>query len=128
MIRFVDLTAAYWTDAVPDGSPLAGFISTVDDRFIENLDGTHTFHGFDEIDEHPQGARMRALVPEDFFTSECIDVKAFNLANNSALAERLIERLSRRDAGFVMRLFSEDNLCGNCFEEGPFCCYDPDER
>lgn len=67
MMRFVDLTRAYWTDLVPDGPPLASFINTSDDRFVVSEDGSHLFRGFDEIDEHQLGQRLRVLVPKGFF-------------------------------------------------------------
>ena len=43
---------------------MCGFISTSDDKFVLSLDGAHTF---DEIEEHPMGERMKAIVPRDFF-------------------------------------------------------------
>ena len=65
MIRFVDLTDAYWTE--PGGKPLCGFLSTVTDKFLESLDGEHTFRSTEEVLEHREGQRMLSLVPVGFF-------------------------------------------------------------
>lgn len=68
MIRFVDLTAAYWGPAV-DPTPCCAFIDTVTDRFIEGPMGP-IFDGPEEVTEiAPADLALRCieLVPERFF-------------------------------------------------------------
>lgn len=69
MLRFVDLTEAYWTDP-EDGGPCCAFLSTVTDSFITFDLGGHVFsdmrdlHGIED-----EGIRTRciALLPDGFF-------------------------------------------------------------
>ncbi|MHC4296526.1 MAG: hypothetical protein ACYS7Y_04435 [Planctomycetota bacterium] len=72
MIRFIDLTGEYWTH--PDcSSPICAFLSTSDDRFYMNQDGSCTFSSMEDITElgdHDFVKRMVALVPEGFFERE----------------------------------------------------------
>ena len=68
MIRFVDLSDAYWTDS-EFGFQLCAWLCTTTDRFLETLDGEHTFQESD-IDEYPVKdvrERMRALTPPGFW-------------------------------------------------------------
>ncbi len=66
MIRFIDLTEEYWID--PEcGFPLCAFLCTSSDTFIKTLDDIHVFTDQDEIDEHSQAARLRSLMPNNFF-------------------------------------------------------------
>ena len=83
MMRFVDLTDAYWAcpDVHPNG-PFA-FLDTVTDHFVE-LDGCQTFFDVAEFDDYARTAiarddgtnpyetaetvaRLRGLIPERFF-------------------------------------------------------------
>jgi hypothetical protein len=75
MIRFVDITDAYWTDAVPEPKRqrLAAFVSTSDDTFLRAGSGAHIFHDLEEIAEHNLGHRMLALVPDGFFDRDLDD-------------------------------------------------------
>jgi hypothetical protein len=67
MLRFIDLTDPYWT--YPDeAAPICAFLSTVDDKFLRTEEGCHTFDDDFDIDRHEQADRMRALMPEGFFT------------------------------------------------------------
>lgn len=52
------------------------------------------------------------------------DLEALREYDQTALAKALLERLSPEDAGFVFRCLTERGICRNCFEEGPYCCYD----
>jgi hypothetical protein len=61
MVRFIDLTEAYWTDG---GGPICAFLSTVTDKFLESASGEHTFSCADDFDGN--GELMR-LVPPGFF-------------------------------------------------------------
>lgn len=66
MIRFVDLSMAYWSD--PDEpSPACAFVNTVVDRFIELEDGAQVAFDDDDIPGGDLGERLRALVPEGFW-------------------------------------------------------------
>ncbi len=67
MIRFVDLSDAYWTDPVGSGRPICAFLSTGTNKFILSVDGQHTFSSEDEIRECDQGERMWGLTPKGFF-------------------------------------------------------------
>lgn len=69
MLRFIDLSKEYWTDPMY-GSPICAFLSTSDDRFLQSLNGTHTFSSLEEIREHPQASRMEGLMPMGFFDKE----------------------------------------------------------
>lgn len=69
MIRFVDLTEAYWTHPA-EGHPICAFLSTVNDRFIEDVCGEHTFDRLEDIAEHELGERLVGLVPDGFFTTK----------------------------------------------------------
>lgn len=66
MIRFVDLTEAYWTDP-SEGTPVCAFLSTTTDRFLENGDGFHIFDSLKEVEEHPDADRLIGLLPLGFF-------------------------------------------------------------
>ena len=69
MIRFIDLSEAYWTD--PEfGTPLCAFLSTTDNRFLSNLDGQQTFHSIEEVKEHKLYDRLLSLIPPDFFNEK----------------------------------------------------------
>lgn len=70
MIRFVDVSAAYFgcDEGEPAPMPICAFVSTVSDRFVEDADGEHLFHGMDEVLEIPEeGERCARLVPDGFF-------------------------------------------------------------
>lgn len=68
MIRFVDLSAAYWLDENSGTTwPCCAFVSTISDTFIENNDGTHVFGGLYDFPDNELGRRLLALVPEHFF-------------------------------------------------------------
>lgn len=68
MLRFIDLSNDYWTD--PEyGFPLCAFLSTSDDKFLQTVDGCHTFGDVREIFEHKYRDRMLPLVPEGFFAT-----------------------------------------------------------
>lgn len=71
MIRFVDLSDDYWTD--PEyGHPICAFLCTSSDRFLETVDGEHTFNQAD-VDEYPDEGvreRMRSLTPDGFWSKE----------------------------------------------------------
>ena len=73
MIRFVDMTEAYWGgDEEPVRShPCCAFINTVNDRFID-VDGSHMFDGDADIGllAPPLAARLRMLVPEGFWSRQ----------------------------------------------------------
>lgn len=64
MLRFIDLSEAYWTDG---NKPICAFLSTSDDRFLTNDSGEQTFSDMEEIELHPQSERMKSLMPPDFF-------------------------------------------------------------
>lgn len=66
MIRFVDLTEAYWTDG---GPPCCAFLNTIDDRFLESPSGGHTFDSPEDVNDLPSAFRDRcaSLVPEGFW-------------------------------------------------------------
>lgn len=66
MIRFVDLSEAYWTDPSV-GKPICAFLDTVTDTFLKTEDGSQTFFGWDDVDSHKQSQRLRSLMPSDFF-------------------------------------------------------------
>lgn len=61
MVRFVDLTEAYWTDG---GDPICAFLSTVTDKFLESASGEHTFSCADDFDGRGE---LMQLVPVGFF-------------------------------------------------------------
>jgi hypothetical protein len=66
MIRFVDLTEAYWTNG---GPPCCAFLDTRTDRFVKHDDG-HVFcdvEDFGGVDDMSLAGRCRALVPDGFF-------------------------------------------------------------
>jgi len=66
VIRFVDLTAAYWLE---EGKPLCAFLNTVTDCFLENVEICHTFNCLEDVQALPISHRERclALIPEGFF-------------------------------------------------------------
>ena len=68
MIRFIDLSEAYWTD--PEcGFPLCAFLNTTTDTFLKTLDDIHVFRAAD-IEEYPDKtvqARMHALTPPGYW-------------------------------------------------------------
>lgn len=66
MIRFVDLTEAYFTDPLYS-NPCCAFVSTNTDHFLQTDTGEHIFFGQDEIDEHAYADRMKRLMPDGFF-------------------------------------------------------------
>lgn len=69
MIRFVDLSEAYWTDPVENGGAVCAFLDTVTDRFVE-MDGCHTALGsenLDGIEDVSLRERCRALIPDGFW-------------------------------------------------------------
>ena len=67
MIRFVDMTASYYSG--PKTEDLSefccSFLDTVTDRFLWTVHGDHLF-GLDEILKHEQSERLLALVPEEW--------------------------------------------------------------
>ncbi len=67
MIRFVDLTLAYWTE---EGPPCCAFLDTVTDRFVE-VDGVHVFFDLDEVRRlGNRTERFVGLIPDGFFKKE----------------------------------------------------------
>lgn len=65
MIRFVDLSDAYWTD--PElGSPCCAFLCTGSDTFLQ-INGSQVFIEMAEVEEHPQAKRLKRLMPDGFF-------------------------------------------------------------
>ena len=72
MIRFVDLTSAYWCG--DSDSPCCAFLSTVTDRFVE-VDGCEVFHGPEDLEALEDKAfakRLKALVPEGFWKAGAV--------------------------------------------------------
>lgn len=67
MIRFVNLTEAYWGDSVEGDAPLCAFLDTVNDSFLKSVDGGHVFNDRAEVAEHADGKRLLRLVPDGFF-------------------------------------------------------------
>ena len=65
MIRFVDLTDAYWLE--PNGEPCCAFLDTIDDTFVVTDYGGHVFTAHGDFPDNDLGRRLRALVPEHFF-------------------------------------------------------------
>lgn len=66
MIRFVDLTEAYWTD--PEfGHPVCAFLSTNNDKFLKTDMNCHTFSDIYDINSHPEAERLFRLMPRGFF-------------------------------------------------------------
>jgi hypothetical protein len=70
MIRFIDLTNAYWTD--PEcGHPICAFLNTSSNRFYVNDGGEMTFSSLEEISyidvDWETKKRMMSLIPEGFF-------------------------------------------------------------
>jgi len=67
MLRFVDLTEAYWGGDPENmrAHPTCAFLSTALDCFVDN-DGAHTFDSLAEV-EAALGDRGLALVPPGFF-------------------------------------------------------------
>lgn len=69
MLRFVDLTEAYWTEP-EDGRPCCAFLNTVTDSFVTNDFGCHVFNDMQDLDGiENAGHRERciALLPDGFF-------------------------------------------------------------
>ena len=69
MIRFIDLTADYWTDDV-DNDPCCAFLSTNTDTFFLNADGCHVFHDLDAFEGIPDRERLLAMLPDGFFDED----------------------------------------------------------
>lgn len=74
MIRFVDLTDAYWTCPDPeDPHPICAFLDTITDRFIENAAGSHTCSDMEDVltlgmsKPGDLGKRCAGLLPPGFF-------------------------------------------------------------
>lgn len=69
MIRFVDLSDAYWAgdEINMRESPCCAFLNTVTDRFLENQMG-HVFTGPEDLDDLPDlKARLEGLMPPGFW-------------------------------------------------------------
>lgn len=70
MIRFVDLTEAYWTDP-EETTPMCAFLDTTTNRFVENDLGMHVCSDLDDVQslgENGQlGKRCAGLMPPGFF-------------------------------------------------------------
>ena len=68
MIRFVDLTEAYWTDP-SCGTPVCAFLNTVTDEFLTNVSGGHTFTDLDDFTGLSKDLvkRCLGLVPGGFW-------------------------------------------------------------
>jgi hypothetical protein len=65
MIRFADVTDAYWTNG---GAPCCIFIDTTSDTCIAGDDGCHVFDDLDAVRAIPDlGERCAGLVPPGFF-------------------------------------------------------------
>lgn len=69
MIRFIDLSDAFWTEPTC-GTPICAFLSTVTGKFFTHGDGQHTFSCLDDFDDMPEKDRLLGLLPEGFFSSE----------------------------------------------------------
>lgn len=75
MIRFVDLTNAYWTfPEDPECSkPICAFLDTITDRFVLNACGNHTCSDMEDVlslgmtEPGDLGQRCAGLVPSGFF-------------------------------------------------------------
>lgn len=75
MIRFVDLTNAYWTfpEDPECGRPICAFLDTITDRFIENAAGSHTCSDMEDVlslgmtKPGDLGERCAGLLPSGFF-------------------------------------------------------------
>ncbi len=86
--------------------PTCAFYNTSDAKFFENSFGTHCFTSMVDIDDHPRGARLRAMTPLDFFGpweqlrttvcefEECVQIRDF------AGAEELLNALREKIGGF----------------------------
>ncbi len=81
MLRFVDLTSAYWLD---EGPPCCAFINTVTDTFID-CGGSHTVDGADELALIDPAYRDRCirLVPDGFFGPQTIDVEGVTVTDEA---------------------------------------------
>lgn len=70
MIRFVDLTDAYWTDP-NERTPLCAFLHTANNRFIENDLLSHVCADMEDVCSMGEGGcygeRCTGLVPSGFF-------------------------------------------------------------
>lgn len=64
MIRFVDLTEAYWTDP-EETSPCCAFLDTRTDTFRCCEDGWHVFDTEEQV--AGMGPRFSGLVPQGFW-------------------------------------------------------------
>lgn len=62
MLRFVDLTEAYWTDG---GAPVCAILETRTNRFLEAF-GAHVLTDLEEV-KQAAGERGVGLVPTNFF-------------------------------------------------------------
>jgi hypothetical protein len=68
VIRFIDLSEAYWTDPEENGGPVCAFLDTRTDRFVTN--GAHVFFDavdLDDIAEAHMRERCREHVPDGFW-------------------------------------------------------------
>ncbi|WP_254512846.1 hypothetical protein [Anatilimnocola floriformis] len=64
MLRFIDLTDE------ASGTRAAGFLNTIDNRFVETGFGDHVFDSLNELPDGELGDRMRALLPPNFFAAQ----------------------------------------------------------
>lgn len=84
MLRFIDLTEAYWTDPSV-GTPVCAFLSTSDDRFICNENGQDIFFCLDDFHGMARATvkRCLGLVPDGFWEGKLAgDVKFIPLGNS----------------------------------------------
>lgn len=82
MLRFVDLSGAYWTEPLC-GTPLCAFLWTSDDTFVKHYDSKcQTFSSIEDIRESindPKLAeRMIGLLPPGFFEPPEPELVEFN--------------------------------------------------
>lgn len=74
MIRFIDLSEAYWVDPEENGGPVCAFLDTRIDRFV-TANGSHVFFSRDDIDDIEEASvreRCRGHVPEGFWEREAV--------------------------------------------------------
>lgn len=72
MIRFIDLSEAYWTDPEEHGGPVCAFLETRTNRFIE-ANGAHAFSDAEEIEDIEDAhlrKRCREHVPDGFWETK----------------------------------------------------------
>jgi hypothetical protein len=91
MIRFVNLTEAYWTD-VTEGSPVCAFLSTTTDCFLESNHGDFVFASLEDVKEHPRAKRLLGLMPEGFFNTgnKRYIVGYINFSDNNLVLEEIL--------------------------------------